>query len=176
MARTRSIFCLTLLLLLVSAPAMAVKPGFYLGGSLGGATTEFTEGGVTFDEGDTAWKLFAGYHFLQFFAVEAAYRDLGSPSDTIMGSDVKVSPTAFDAAGLVGLPVGPVYLFGKLGVVWWDADISVDGFNASDDGTDYEVGIGISADLFKVQLRGEIEYLDAAEGALMYTVGAAWRF
>ncbi len=176
MARTRSIFCLTLLLLLASAPALAVKPGFYLGASVGGATTEVTEGNAKFDEGDTAWKLFAGYHFLQFFAVEAAYRDLGSPSDTIMGSDVKVSPTGFDVAGLAGVPLGPVYLFGKLGVVWWDADITVDDIKVSDDGTDVEVGIGVSADVFKIQLRGEIEYLDVGDGTLMYTVGAAWRF
>lgn len=176
MARTRSIICLTLLGLLASAPAMAVKTGFYLGGSLGGASTEVKEGTVTFDEGDTAWKLFAGFHFLQFFAVEAAYRDLGSPSETIEGSDVKVDPTAFDVAGLVGVPLGPIYLFGKLGVVWWDADVTVDNIEFSDDGTDYEAGIGISADIAKIQLRGEIEYIDAADGTLMYTVGAAWRF
>jgi hypothetical protein len=176
MAKTRSIICLTLVFLLATAPAMAVESGFYIGGSLGGATTEVTEGGDTFDEGDTAWKLFAGYHFLQFFAVEAAYRDLGSPDDTIQGSDVKVSPTALDAAGLAGIPLGPVYLFGKLGVVWWDADVTVDDVKVSDDGTDYEVGIGVSADIAKIQLRGEIEYMDAADGVLMYTVGAAWRF
>jgi outer membrane immunogenic protein len=172
MAKTRSIYCLALFLLFASAPAMAVKGGFYLGGSLGGAATEVKEGDATFDEDDTAWKLFAGYHFLQFFAVEAAYRDLGSPSD----SGVKVSPTAVDAAGLVGIPLGPVYLFGKLGVVWWDADITAGDEKFSDDGTDYEVGIGISADIAKIQLRGEIEYLDVADGTLMYTVGAAWRF
>lgn len=172
----RSLICLAFLALLASAPAFAVKPGFYLGASVGGATTEASDADVEFDESDTAWKLFAGYHFLQFFAVEAAYRDLGSPSGDILGSNVKVSPTAFDVAGLVGLPVGPVYLFGKLGVVYWDADITVDDSKFSDDGTDYEAGIGLSVDIVKIQLRGEIEYLDAADGALMYTVGAAWRF
>ena len=173
---TRLIICLTIFGLLASTPAMAVKGGFYLGGSLGGATTEVTEGSETFDEGDTAWKLFGGYHFLQFFAVEAAYRDLGSPNGNILGSDVKVSPTAFDVAGLGGIPLGPVYLFGKVGVVRWDSDITVDDTKISDDGTDYEVGIGLSVDITKIQLRGEIEYIDAADGVLMYTVGAAWRF
>jgi len=176
MDMTRSIICLTIVGLLASTPAMAVKGGFYLGGSLGGATTEATDGDVTFDENDTAWKLFAGYHFLQFFAVEAAYRDLGSPSANILGSDVKVSPTAFDVAGLVGMPLGPVYLFGKVGVVQWDADVTVDGTKFSDDGTDYEAGIGLSVDVVKIQLRGEVEYIDAADGVLMYSVGAAWRF
>ena len=176
MAMTRSMICLAIFSLLTSGPAMAVKGGFYLGGSLGGATTEVQEGSVKFDESDTAWKLFGGYHFLQFFAVEAAYRDLGSPSGNVVGSDVKVSPTAFDVAGLAGVPLGPVYLFGKLGLVRWDSDISIDGFKVSDDGTDIEAGIGLSVDVIKIQLRGEIEYIDAADGVLMYTVGAAWRF
>jgi hypothetical protein len=173
---TKSMLCLAIVTLLASAPAMAVKGGFYLGGSLGGAATEVTEGSVTFDENDTAWKLFAGYHFLQFFAVEAAYRDLGSPSTNILGSDVEVSPTAFDIAGLAGIPLGPVYLFGKLGIARWDGDVTVDGSKISDDGTDIEAGVGLSVDVLKIQLRGEIEYIDAADGVLMYSVGAAWRF
>ena len=162
--------------LLACAPAMAVKPGFYLGGSVGGATTEATDGTVTFDDSDTAWKLFAGYHFLQFFAVEGGYRDLGSPSENIAGNDLKLETTAFDLAGLVGVPIGPVYLFGKLGAVWWDSDFTVNGTKTSDDDVSYEAGLGVSVDFWKVQLRGELEYIDADKGALMYTVGAAWRF
>jgi hypothetical protein len=158
--------------LLASAPAMAVKPGFYLGGSVGGATTESTDGTTTYDDNDTAWKLFAGYHFLQFFAVEGAYRDLGSPT----GSDFKLETTAFDVAGLVGVPLGPVYLFAKLGAIWWDSDLTVGSTKTSDDGVGYEAGVGLSVDFWKVQLRGEVEYLDADKGAVMYTVGAAWRF
>jgi hypothetical protein len=168
--------CLALVALMVSTPALAVGGGFYLGGSVGGATTEAKEGNIKFDDSDTAWKLFAGYHFLQFFAVEAAYRDLGSPRDTVLGSDVEFSPTAFDIAGLAGVPLGPVYLFGKLGVVRWDSDISIDGFKLSDDGTDVEAGVGLSVDVLKIQVRGEIEYINVADGVLMYTVGAAWRF
>jgi hypothetical protein len=158
--------------LLTASPAMAVKRGLYIGGSIGAASTETNQANANFDESDTAFKVFAGYHFLQFFAVEAAYRDLGSPSN----ATAKLAPTAFDVAGLVGMPVGPVYLFGKLGVARWDADANTANGNFSDDGTDYEAGIGISLDVIKIQLRGEVEYIDAADGVLMYTVGAAWRF
>jgi len=168
----KTVICLTMLGLLASAPAMAVKPGFYLGGSVGGATTDYEEGNVQFDDSDVAWKLFAGFHFLQFFAVEGGYRDLGSPSDNVF----KLETTAWDVAGLAGIPLGPVYLFGKLGAVWWDSDLTTAGNKSSDDGVSFEAGIGASIDLWKIQLRGELEYLDAAEGALMYTVGAAWRF
>ena len=165
----KTIVVASLLGMLASAPAMATKGGFYIGGSVGGATTEFDEGGQKIDESDTAWKLFAGYHFLQFFAVEGGYRDLG----TLESVGAKVSPTGWDIAGLAGIPLGPVYLFGKLGVIKWDADTN---FAGDDDGTDYEAGIGASIDLWKIQLRGEVEYLDALEGSVMYTVGAAWRF
>jgi len=176
MVTKRAMIFLTILSLLASAPALAVKGGFYVGGSVGGATTEASEGDVKFDGSDPAWKLFAGYHFLQFFAVEASYRDLGAPTDNIQGTEVEVDTTAFDVAGLVGVPLGPIFLFGKLGIVQWDSDISADGSKISDDGTDYEAGIGLSLDIAKVQLRGELEYLDVDDGALMYTVGAAWRF
>jgi hypothetical protein len=172
----KTVICLAMVGLLASAPAMAVKPGFYLGASLGGASTEFEEGNVQIDENDFAWKLFAGFHFLQFFAVEGGYRDLGSPSTNVAGNDLKLSTTAWDVAGLAGIPLGPVYLFGKLGAVWWDSEVTVSGVKDSDDDVGFEAGIGASIDLWKIQLRGELEYLDIDEGALMYTVGAAWRF
>jgi len=163
----RALVLTTLLGFLLAGPAMATKPGFYLGGSVGGATTD--DKAQDIDESDTAWKIFAGYHFLQFFAVEGGYRDLGAPSK----NNVRVEPTGWDIAGLAGIPLGPVYLFGKLGAIYWDADTNIGG---SDDGTGYEAGIGASIDLWKIQLRGEVEYLDVLDGSLMYTVGAAWRF
>jgi len=170
--RTSIVILLAVLGLLASAPALAVGGGLYLGGSVGGATTDFSEGTESFDDSDVAWKAFVGYHFLQFFAVEGGYRDLGSASS----DQLKVSTTAFDVAGLVGMPIGPVYLFGKLGLVAWDSDISDSVDKISDDGADYEVGLGVSVDVIKIQLRAEVEYLDAVDGVVMYTVGAAWRF
>ena len=172
--RTSIVILLAVLGLLVSAPALAVGGGLYLGGSVGGAISKWDALDQDFDESDAAWKAFVGYHFLQFFAVEAAYRDLGSPSD----STYKLSTTAFDVEGLVGMPIGPVYLFGKLGIANWDSDFTVNGtgIKTSDDGTGYLGGIGVSVDVIKIQLRAEIEYLDAGEGAAMYTIGAAWRF
>lgn len=164
-------------ILVCTQSALAVEGGFYLGGSLGGATSkvkveDFDEDDFTFDENDFAWKIFGGFHFLQFFAVEAAYRDLGSPSS----GNTEVDQTAFDVSGLAGLPLGPLYVFGKLGAVFWDADVSVDGIKTSDDGTDLSAGIGASLDVLWVRLRGEVEYFDIGEHALMYSVGAAWLF
>ena len=165
----------------IGQSALAVEGGFYLGGSLGGATskvkgTDFNQSDFTFDENDFAWKVFGGFHFLQFFAVEAAYRDLGSPSTTLSVGNTKLDQTAFDVSGLVGLPLGPLFIFGKLGAVFWDADVSVDGVKTSEDGTDFSAGLGASLDITRIRLRGEVEYFDIGEHALMYTVGAAWLF
>jgi hypothetical protein len=176
MNTTKTVIGIMLFGLLAASPAMAVKPGFYLGGSVGGATSESDLSGTTYDDSDVAWKLFAGYHFLQFFAVEGGYRDLGSPSGNVLGDDFKLETTGFDIAGLAGVPLGPVYLFAKVGALWWDSDLTVSGTKYPDDGTGYEAGIGLSIDFWKIQLRGEVEYLDAAEGVAMYTLGAAWRF
>ena len=165
-----------LLVLLCASPAMAVDSGFYLGGSVGGATTEVSDAEFSFDENDFAWKIYGGYHFLQFFAVEAAYRNLGSPSADIFGSKLEIEPTGFDVAALVGVPLGPVYLFGKISAIRWDADAKFEGESDSEDGTDVGAGVGLSLDVARIRLRGEIEYFDIEDGVLMYSVGGAWLF
>ncbi len=177
MVRTLTIVLIGFLSLAIAPSAMAVDGGFYLGGSFGGATTKATSDGEKFDENDTAWKAFAGFHFLQFFAVEAAYRDLGSPNANLPGfGDVTIDVKGFDVSGLVGLPLGPLFLFGKLGAIDWDADFKSSLINVSDNGTDYTAGIGASLDIVKIRLRAEVEYFDIGDDALMYTIGAAWLF
>jgi opacity protein-like surface antigen len=169
MNKIRSLFLTTVAGLLVASPAMAVGGGFYLGGSVGGATTDVNNGEFKFDDSDAAYKIFGGFHFLQFFAVEGGYRDIG----TVKNDALTLKPTGWDIAGMAGLPLGPVYLFGKVGVINWDADTNE---ISNDSDTGYEVGIGASINLLKIQLRAEAEYLDVLDGSIMYTVGAAWRF
>ncbi len=159
--------------LLAAMPAMAVDSGPYMGLALGGATTERDISGVKFDQNDVAWKFYGGFHFLQFFAVETAYRSFGSPEK----NGIQVETTGFDVSGLAGLPLGPVFVYGRGGLMFWNADIKhlLDG-KSSVDGNDFTGGIGVSLDVAKIRLRGEVEYFNIADGALMYTVGAAWLF
>lgn len=176
MIRHQWLAAASLLGLLAAAPASAVDNGFYLGGSVGGASVEITEDNLKFDESDFAWKIYGGYQLAQFLALEAAYRDFGKPDGTVQGFPVEVDPSGFDVSVLAGLPLGPVYVFGKVGALFWDADVNFDGDTGSDDGTDVGVGIGASIDLARVRLRGEIEYFDVEDGVYMYTVGGAWLF
>ncbi|HEU5282508.1 MAG TPA: outer membrane beta-barrel protein, partial [Burkholderiales bacterium] len=72
-------------LLLTAGPAPAFaqdEAGFYVGGGIGQSELkDACDGdGLTVtdcDDTDTAWKLFAGYWFNKYFAVEGGYIDFG---------------------------------------------------------------------------------------------------
>ncbi len=141
--------------------------GFYFGGSVGSANVSADN--IDFDENDFAWKAFAGYQLIQLLAVEGGYVDFGSPSS----SGIKVDANGWDAFGVVGLPLGPFRLFGKLGAIYWDSDFS--GAN-DEDGTDLAAGFGVEFEVFSLGVRGEVEYFDALDNIWMYSVGATYTF
>ena len=173
-----------------AAPASAVDNGFYIGGSLGGSSLDVRDvdddiGDIDFSDGDTAYKLFAGYRFLSFLAVEAGYVDFGDPADLVGDIDqidVQIGVSGWDAFALGILPVGPVDVFGKLGVISWDADISaafedlVD--RDSDSGTDVAYGLGVALTLgsFAIRIEGEMFDVDGADELYMLSVGATFTF
>ena len=67
----RTLFFLTLFFAAAATPAVAVDNGFYLGGSIGSSSFEIDDvdedfGSFRFSDGDNAYKLFAGFRFLNF--------------------------------------------------------------------------------------------------------------
>src|SRR5512145_585519 len=68
---------------------------------------------------DNAWKLFAGYRFNPYVALEAAYIDFGQPSDNFSSSgsngNYRVDISGFAPTVVGSLPIGPVELFAKIG-------------------------------------------------------------
>jgi Outer membrane protein beta-barrel domain len=185
---------LSLMVILVAAavPASAIENGFYIGGSIGGSSLEVRDfddelGDLRFSNGDTAYKLFAGFRFLNFLAVEAGYVDLGDPTDIVGDVEgdplrVQIGVKGWDAFAVGLLPIGPVDLFAKVGVVSWDADIIAvldDAIDSdSDSGTDAAYGIGVALRLGKVALRAEGEQFNIAdaEEVYMFSVGATFTF
>ena len=169
--------------LLLSGPAMA-DSGFYVGGSVGNSTLEvdFEDpiGGdpLTFDEDDFSWKLYGGYMFdlpVINLGVEAGYRDLGGPSATLAAETYGIDVTAWDAFGVAGFDLGPLMVFGKLGFVSWDADLTVAGFDAgSDDGTDTAYGVGAAFSLGSLQIRAEYEMFDVSDVEDLYMLSAGF--
>jgi len=158
---------MVVLALFCSFNAVAKDKGFYVGGSVGSADVSVDS--LSFDENDFAWKIFAGYQLIGLFAVEGGYVDFGAPSS----GNFKVDPTGWNAFGIVGLPVGPIRLFGKLGGIYWDSDVSG---GPSDDGTGVAAGLGLEFELFSLGVRAEVEYFDALDDIYMLSVGATYTF
>ena len=181
-------FCLVAILAVAAIPAAAADNGFYLGASIGGSSikvSDFDEdfGDLNFSDGDFAYKLFAGYRFMSFLGVEAGYVDLGSPSDNV-GDDinVKIGVDGWDAFAVGFLPIGPVDVFAKLGLISWDADIRA-AFediveHDSDDGTDVAWGLGVALRLGSLAVRAEGERFELgdADEVYMFSVGATFTF
>lgn len=145
-------------LLLASSTAWAGSDsGAYLGASLGSSSIDVSGGGVSYDDNDMGFKVFGGYNFglvpLVDVAIEGSYVDFG----TAEGAGTETSVTGLDAFGLVGLSMGPMSLFGKLGAIYWDGEASGTGGSADDSGTNPAYGIGLQFQLFSIALRAEYE-------------------
>jgi hypothetical protein len=168
--------------LLLSGPAMA-DSGFYLGGSIGNTALEVNfddgQGGVVpFDESDFSWKLYGGYNFdlpVINLGVEGGYRSLGGPSATFASETFGIDITAWDVFGVAGFNLGPVVVFGKLGMVSWDAELTVGGFDVgSEDDQDTAYGVGASFNLGSFQLRAEYEMFDVSDVEDLYMLSAGF--
>jgi hypothetical protein len=170
-------------LLALSGTAMA-DSGFYVGGSVGNATLEASfqdpigGGDVLFDENDFSWKAYGGYNFdlpSINLGVEGGYRDLGGPSVTALADTYGFDITAWDAFGVASFDLGPVTVFGKLGIVSWDAEVTISGVDAgSEDDQDTAYGVGASFNLGSFQLRAEYEMFDVSDVEDLYMLSAGF--
>lgn len=183
-----------LLLGLALCGTAAARNGFYVGGTVGSVSvdTEFDDFNLDFDDEDTAWSAFAGVQATENFAIEASYNNLGRFRESrvfdLTETTVDAELTGYDIMGMLKIPVGPVKLFGKAGVVFWDAEATAQVFppvgpgfevSDSDDGNDFAYGGGVELALTpSFSLRGEIEYFDIenTEEVWFGSVGITYRF
>ena len=187
---------LALLGLLASTNVLAeIQPGFYAGVGVGTATVELDTNedleGFKFDSDDTAFKVFGGYNFNQYFAVEASYFDGGNPEETLIAvpgftGTLEVGITGLAASAIGRIPLGEVFsLYGKLGLASYEADIKgrVNG-DVVDDGaaevSDDDVVYGVGA-AFNVgsqfELRAEYEAISFSDGDFtMLSVNGLFKF
>ncbi len=170
--------------LFAASSAFAADTGFYLGGGIGGTKVkdapsaaeldaELAAGGITasssVDDTDTGWKVFGGYKFNRYLAVEGSYADLGEVSITsnVTNPPVGTIDIAWEALSMTVAAVGILplsygfELFGKGGLQYWDVDLGAMPFAAiteSETGTDYFYGIGAGYNLtHNIALRAEWE-------------------
>ncbi len=164
--------------------------GFYLGGGVGDFSSAVDEinnlddvddVGIDFSDGDNATKVFAGWNFNRFFAVQGDFVDFGEASGFVSTSARGTSDVQGLAPSIVGtLPIGPIELFGRVGIMFYDVDLNLTGGRVIDEsGEDlvWSAGLGIDV-LDRLNLRLEYEEIDIAEldeaDALWLT--AAWKF
>ena len=120
---------------------------------------------LDFDDDDTGFKIFGGYQFLPWLGAELGYVDGGTASESysdpdLGGAKLDVDVSAFTVAAVGTLPIGDMFeLYGKLGMAFWQGDLSSSASPASfatscqaigescsdsvdDDGEDFYYGLG----------------------------------
>jgi hypothetical protein len=177
----KRVVMLTLSLALLSITGVANagnKTGPYIGGSLGYATTDVSNGSYNFDDDNLGFKIFGGYNFgiipLLDLAVEGSYVDFGQASSSgIINQEVDV--TGWDLFGLAALNLGPIGVFGKVGQIWWNRDSNI---NVLDDsGNDMAYGVGARFQIGSFGIRAEYEYFDLDSSDIgMFSAGVSWTF
>lgn len=189
MNRQPALICL---LLPLALPAVADE-GVYVGGSWGETqvATQFDDF-FDFDDDDVAWSVFAGVQANDWFGVEASYNDLGHYDETgvfdLSPTRIDAELTSYDVMAVLSAPAGPLRLFGKAGVVFWDADVLAEvnppvgpglRFRDDDSGNDLALGAGLEIALGEsLALRAEYEWfdIDDTEHVWFGSVGVSVRF
>jgi Outer membrane protein beta-barrel domain len=165
-------------MLVAPGAACAADNGIYIGGSVGQVNVEIDNlSGISaadFKGDDTGYKLIAGIRPLDWLAVEASYVNFGEPEDTVLGTNLKADGDGISAFAVGFLPIGPVDLFLKGGLISWDSKLA--GFD--EDGTDFAYGVGAQFRVLGLSLRAEYEIFDAeaVDNLDMVSIGVTYTF
>ena len=155
MKRTKTTLSLATALLLTSALPLAAHagPDLYVGASIGNARLDDNFGGFGIDTDAEAYRFFGGIQFGDIFGVEAGYLNFGDFTESVdlggLLSRTDISGDGWTLGATLALPLSQnLSVFGKGGVFFWDADISVDGFSIDTPGDDNPYyGAGLKLDL-----------------------------
>ncbi len=163
-------------LLMASTAAMAADNGIYLGASLGDANIEIDQGLAQVDSDDTGFKFIVGLRPLDWFGVEASYVNFGEAEDGRLAANTD----GISAFGVFFLPVGPVDVFAKGGLISFDSTVELDGIGDiyREDGTDLAYGLGVQFRLLSLGVRAEYERfdIDDVEDANLLSIGVTYTF
>jgi OOP family OmpA-OmpF porin len=167
--------------------------GGYMGFALGSFDYEEEDGGITFSDTTTAYRLLGGYRFNENFALEAGWGATSELEDSLTEfvpgfGNVTASITAdyevltVRALGLI--PLQSVSLLG--GVGYYDSELdgalSLAGFGNIADFEGSESGAtligGLQFELERLSIRGEVEWFDTDGDveAWSASVGLLFRF
>jgi OOP family OmpA-OmpF porin len=184
-------------------PASASDTGFFLGVGLGRSTIDIKEfysaiGQPDNDDADpgfqsqhnSAFKVYGGYRFSDFLAVEASSLDLGSPQawETTVQEHperAEISVDGWNAFAVGIVPVGRIVdFFAKIGMMSWDSEIisiqdEVVIHSESSSGTDLAYGLGIGfwvSGSVTVRVEGERFTIGDYDDVSLWSLGVAFTF
>jgi len=176
----------------LTLPALA--EGFYVVGDVGESKVEFDAGNnYSLSKTDTTYSLGVGFDINNFFAIEVAYRDLGTIKDDGDYYDqygdyswsTKRDTTAIQASVVGKLPISNVFdVYGRLGFAKIDLDYKYSedtGYRESSSDSENKALFGVGAS-FNVTpefaIRAEYNQYAKIEDTKFsaLTVGATYRF
>ena len=176
-----------LMLALIGTAAQAAGSGVYLGAGvsqvkLDNVGKDFNTGNLNdFKLDNTSWKLLGGFRPIDNFAAELDYYDLGSETRNIGGQTFNADGKAYAGYAVGLIPIGPVDLFGKAGLVRWESNATATGplgFRFDDKGTEFGWGAGVQARLGSLGGRLEYEHFDVkhSDGVEALSLSVFWTF
>ncbi len=168
-----------LMLVLITIPGIAAANGHWLfGAAIGTANIDESIDGFRFDADSTSYRLYGGYQFNEYFALEAGYLDLGGFNERIQqgGNIVPVSADAdgFTFAARAIIPLGEKFsLHGMVGSFFWDGANQIAGVNDNVSDANMFFGAGVGYSLTKnISLRGDAARYELDNvNSTVYTVG-----
>jgi len=138
----------------VALPAAAQTPGLYLGLNAGQSKYKIDNCGSPCDDKGRDFKLFGGFQFNRFAALEAGYSDMGKA--TAGPFELRANAWEISGVGTWGIPLGArgigVSLLGRLGVYSGDVKLTTPstGAEVKHGTTDLTFGLGAQADLSRI--------------------------
>ena len=162
MISSKTSLVLPAVLVVAMLPGIATADGHWLfGGSVGTASIDEPVDGFRFDADSTSYRIYGGYQFNEYFALEGGYMDLGNFDEQIQqgGTVVPISADAdgFTFAARGSVPLGEKFaLHGTIGSFFWDGANEIAGINSNVSDSNIFFGAAASFDVTtNVSLRAE---------------------
>jgi hypothetical protein len=186
----RAVLALFAASVLATAPARADDDnggGFYFGVGLGdfstgvGDSSHVDAANLDFQSDESAQTIFAGWRFNRFVALQIDRIDFERTVDARNALSVFATEAEGFAPSFVGLlPLGPVELFARGGILWYDLEIARND-NSLADSSDrdpiFGAGIGFTiAERLNLRAEYEVVEIDGLDDPGAVWLTAAWRF
>jgi OOP family OmpA-OmpF porin len=138
---------LGLTLACAAAPSLAAEPPWFVAGALGVPQFGDCPGGASCDGSDLAYKVYGGYRFNRYFALEAGYTDLGKNTATAGDSITEVKPRGITTHVVGSWPFAERWsALGRLGLIYGDTKVTGTAGTRNEKGTEFAWGVGLQFD------------------------------